>query len=140
MPCVPIFFSTSVLDMKVLRMISGVNRRIQWEDRMSNDNIREELGVNSVEEAARRSRLRWWGHVQRIDEDRIPKKLLDSGLVGKRGRGRPRRKWVEAVGSDLDVTGVSWNEAVIWTLDRARWRRVINGKVFVDTERHTTNG
>ena len=46
-----------VSDMKVLRMISGVSRRDQWENRIRNDEIRNNLKVDSVEEVARRSRL-----------------------------------------------------------------------------------
>ena len=48
--------------------------------------------------------------------------------------------WRLLCDSDLDVRGVSWDEAGIWALDRARWRRVVYDKVFVDAERHTTNG
>ena len=76
--------------MRVLMMISRVNRRDQWEERISNSDIPDSLEVNSVEEMAR---LRWWGHVQRMDNGRIPKKLLESSVDGKRGRGRPRRRW-----------------------------------------------
>ena len=89
----------------VLRMISGVNRWRQWQENISNDRIREDLIVNSVEEAATQSRLRWWGHVQRMDEHRLPQQLLNSRMEGKRGRGRPRRRWEDAVGNDLDNRG-----------------------------------
>lgn len=52
-----------VVDMKVLRMISGITRRDQWEERISNESMRECLNVNSVEAAARKSRWKWTGHV-----------------------------------------------------------------------------
>ena len=42
-----------VSDMRVLRSIAGVNRREQWENHITNDVIRENLKVDSVEEAAR---------------------------------------------------------------------------------------
>lgn len=49
-----------VADMKVLQMISGVSRRDQWQNRISNENVRvrDGLNVDSVEEAAGKSRLR----------------------------------------------------------------------------------
>src|SRR6202000_2297969 len=53
-----------VSDINVLRRIARVNRREQWDDHIRNDDIRENLGVTTVEEAARVSRLRWY--VQRI--------------------------------------------------------------------------
>lgn len=40
--------------MKVIRMISGLSRRDQWENRICNDDIRVD---SKVEEVARRSRL-----------------------------------------------------------------------------------
>ncbi len=40
-------------------MIAEKSRWHQWQDRIRNDSIRNELGVYSIEEAARKSRLRW---------------------------------------------------------------------------------
>src|SRR5262249_34888448 len=91
-----IIHKAEVADMKVLRMIGGVNRRDQWEERISNDDIRRDLGVKSVEDMAGQARLRWWGHVMRMEDGRIPKRILNSSVDGKRGRGRPRRRWIEA--------------------------------------------
>lgn len=118
-----------VTDMRVLRMISGVRRWDQWQERISNDSIRNQLGVTDIDEAARQSRLRWWGHVQRMGEDRLPKQILESFVGGKRGRGRPRRRWEDSVGNDLDVRGFSWEEARGLALDRGKWRRVVKGRV-----------
>ena len=42
-----------VSDMNVLRSIARVNRREQWDNHIRNDDIRENLGVTSVEGAAR---------------------------------------------------------------------------------------
>ena len=121
-----------VADMRVLRMISGVNRWNQWQENISNDRIREDLIVNSVEEAATQARLRWWGHVQRMGEHRLPQQLLNSQLEGKRGRGRPRRRWEDAVGNDLDMKGLSWDEARNLAGDRGKWRRCVRSGDIVE--------
>ena len=50
-----------VSDMNVFRRIARVNRRNQWDDHIRNCDIRENLRMTSVEDAARVSRLRWFG-------------------------------------------------------------------------------
>ena len=81
-----------------------------------------------MEDKAREARLRWWGHVQRMGPERLPKRVLNSVIEGKRGRGRPRRRWVDSVGYDLDERGVTWEEASSVAEDRGAWRRVVRGE------------
>ena len=42
--------------------------------------------------------------MQRMNEARLPKKLLEAE-VGTRGRGRPRRRFIDSVKCDLDIRG-----------------------------------
>lgn len=128
-----------VADMKVLRMIACVSRWDQWENRITNESIREDLNVDSVDEAARKSRLRWFGHVRRMNDDRLPKKILSAGVDGIRGRGRPRRRYLDSVKCDLRARGYEWDrETEDLTLDRTKWRRVVRGVPVngPDTERY----
>jgi hypothetical protein len=48
---------------------------------------------NTVTETIRLSRLCWFGHVHRMKENRIPKKVLDMNLETTRLRGRPTDRW-----------------------------------------------
>jgi len=41
----------------------------------------------------RLNRLCWFGHVQRMKENRIPKEVLYMNLEASRLRGRPRNRW-----------------------------------------------
>ena len=88
----------SVIEMRMLRWICGHTRR----DRVRNDDIHDRLGVAPIEEKL----VRWFGHVQR----RPPKAPVRSGILSqdsnvKRGRGRPKLTWVEAIKGDLK----EWN-------------------------------
>jgi hypothetical protein len=38
-------------------------------------------------------RLRWFGHVQRMEENRNPKIILYMNLESTRPKGRPRNRW-----------------------------------------------
>ena len=55
--------------MRVLRLIKGVTRR----DRIRNAQIREELHIVPLLDDIDRKKLRWYGHVKRMSEERKPK-------------------------------------------------------------------
>jgi hypothetical protein len=58
-------------------------------------------------------RISWLGHLERMEEDRMPKKIFTQQLEGTRRRGRPRKGRRE-VERDLQVLGVRrWRELVI---------------------------
>ena len=38
-------------------------------------------------------RISWLGQLERMEEDRMPKKIFTQELEEKRRRGRPRRRW-----------------------------------------------
>jgi len=68
-------------------------------------------------------RIRWLGHLERMEEDRMPKNFSTQELEGTRRRGRPRKGWREEVERDLQVLGVRrWRELVI---DRDKWRGIV---------------
>ena len=51
----------------------------------------------TIAEIIRLNRVRWFGHVQRMEESRIPEKVLCTNLETTRLRGRPRNKWQDKV-------------------------------------------
>jgi hypothetical protein len=51
------------------------------------------------------SRSRWFEHVQRMDENRIPKRVLYINLETTRLRGRPRNRWHDEVREDGRIAG-----------------------------------
>ena len=66
-------------------------------------------------------RISWLGHLERMEEDRMPKKIFTQELEGPRGRPRKGRR--EEVERDLQVLGVRrWRELVI---DRDEWRGIV---------------
>jgi hypothetical protein len=68
-------------------------------------------------------RISWLGHLQRMEEDRMPKKIFTQELERTRRRGRPRKRWKEEVERDLQVLGVRrWRELVT---DRNKWRDIV---------------
>jgi hypothetical protein len=57
-------------------------------------------------------RIKWLGHIQRIDQARPARKLLDWKPMGTRPVGRPRQRWQEDVMEDLKNLKVkNWKES-----------------------------
>ena len=74
--------------------------------------LREETGVQrSLTERLVRSRLQWSGYVERMADDRLPKRVAELRQQGRRRRGRPRLRWEDCVKRDVRKTGEEedWN-------------------------------
>ena len=74
-------------------------------------------------ETIRLNRLRWFGHVQRMEENRIPKRVLHMNLGTTRLRGRPRNRRQDEVREDgRIVSGEWWQEKVH---NRKEWKKLL---------------
>ena len=77
----------------------------------------------TITETIRLTRLRWFGHVQRMEENRIPKRILYINLKTTRLRGRPRNRWQDEVREDRRIVGgEGWQEKVY---DREEWKKLL---------------
>ena len=45
-------------------------------------------------------RISWLGHLEKMEEERMPKMIFAKELEGTRRRGRPRERWKEEVERD----------------------------------------
>ena len=52
-------------------------------------------------------RLRWVGHVVRMEEGRSAFKILTRKPTGKRPFGWPRRRWEDNIRKDLEEKGIN---------------------------------
>ena len=66
-------------------------------------------------------RIKWLGHIQRMDQARPTRKLLDWKPMGTRPVERPRQRWQEYVMEDIKKQKLkkNWKEAA---KDRKTWR------------------
>ena len=91
---------------------SGTNREL--EEMSKGDNIVKWM---------KGQRISWLGHLERMEEDRMTKKIFTQELEGRGRRGRPRKRWKEEVDRDIQVLGVRrWRELVA---DRKKWKDIV---------------
>jgi hypothetical protein len=68
-------------------------------------------------------RISWLDHLERMEKDRMPKKIFTQELEGTRQSARPRKEWKEEAERDLQVLGVTrWRELVT---DRKKWKDIV---------------
>ena len=78
---------------------------------------------NPLLEAIRLNRLCWFGHVQRMEENRIPKGVLYMNQGTTWLRGRPRNRWQDDVREDGRIGGgEGWQEKVH---NREEWKKLL---------------
>ena len=65
--------------------------------------------------------VRWFGHVERMCEYRIARKVLMAEVSGVRVRGRPRLCWIDGVNVALGSRGPTVEAARQCVKDRKEW-------------------
>ena len=71
--------------------------------------------------------LRWYGHVMRMEEERIPTKLLHTKMERKRPR-KTHDKWIDQIRKNLEIRGENQEEMQenrMWE-NRGGWRFFYN--------------
>jgi len=71
-------------------------------------------------------RLRWAGHIARIEEGRGVYRVLVVKSEGKRPLGRPRRRWEDNVKMDHQEVGCGGMDWIELAQERDRWRALVN--------------
>ena len=71
-------------------------------------------------------RLRWAGHVARMEEGRSAFKILTGKPTGKIPLGRPRRRWEDNIRMDLEEIGINAGNLVDSALNRNYRKALVN--------------
>ena len=92
-------------------------------DRVRNEEVRRRAGIER-ELACRADQrvLRLFGHVGRMDEYRMARRVLMAEVSGGRVRGRPRLGWMDGVKVALGNRGMTVEAARQCAKDRKAWR------------------
>jgi hypothetical protein len=78
---------------------------------------------HTIIETIRLHKLCWFGLVERMEENRSPKRVLYMNLVSIRPSGRPRNRWQDEVREDGRIVGgEQWQEKVY---NREEWQKLL---------------
>jgi hypothetical protein len=98
---------TNIFERKEYRRILGSvydNEKENWRI-LTNKEIYEMVKKSTIAETIRLNRLCWFGHVERVEENIIPKKVSYMNLETTRLRGRPRNRRQDEVREDGRLVG-----------------------------------
>ena len=90
-------------EMRFLRKIEEVTLF----NKVRSSEIRKSLNIEPLLLRIERFQLRWFGHVSRMRQERLPKQALHPKANGRRPVGRPRTRWTDYI-EDL-----GWNRLVL---------------------------
>lgn len=106
-------------EMKQLRKIAGKTKL----DRERSENIRNVLRQEPIEKKIEKRKLNWYGHITRMDENRLVKKVTEAKRQGKRRRGRPRKGWMEQIQEIGTKRGKTVLQMKEMAADRKAWKK-----------------
>jgi hypothetical protein len=87
-----------------------------------NEDINTILKGQDIVRFIKSLRLRWFGHVERMEDNAMPKRMVKGKLYSKRRKARPRMRWLDDVESDLKTMKMKgWKEM----RDGEQWRLVV---------------
>lgn len=111
------------VEMDVFRRSLGISRL----QKIRNEEIRRQMGVNgTLTTDIETKQLTWYGHVQRMNNERLPKKVMEWIPAYRRKRGRPKKTWKEGVVKAMslrDLRQDQWNDRKGWRLGIGQRRK-----------------
>ena len=107
----------NVLEMMCLRSLVGVSII----DRVGNEEVNRRAGIERELASKTDQRvLRLFGHVERMDEYRIARRVFIAEVNGGRVRGRPRFGWMDGVKVSF---GGGWHQCA---KNQKEWRALVH--------------
>lgn len=89
-------------------------------ERVTNEEIRRiTKKEETIMEEIQRKQLVWYGHVNRMGDDRLPRMVMNWRPTERRKRGRPRETWLKGITRAMSLRELQEGE---WN-DRRRWQQ-----------------
>ena len=99
--------------------------RNEWR-KSHNEELNDLYSSPNIVRLIKSRKMRWAGHVARMEEGRGVHKVLVGKPEEKRPLGRPRRRWEDDIKMDLEEVGRGCGDWMELTQDRDRWRALVS--------------
>ena len=94
---------------------------IRWPKIVKNEDVYEKTKIEPWSKTIEKKRIKWFGHLMRLDENTPAQKALRVALMqSKRPRGRPKLTWIEMMRKQLQTINLTWEEASHLAKDREK--------------------
>jgi len=112
-----------IFEREIFRRIYGAKyENGEWKS-WTNRELEELRKGENIVKWIKGQRISLLGHLERMEEDRMPKNIFTQELEGTRRRGKPSKRWKEELVRVLHVLGVRrWRELVA---DRKQWKDIV---------------
>jgi len=113
----------------------SVLRRVFWPKRdevtgewrkLHNEEFSDLYSLPNIVRVVKSRRMRWAGHVARMEEGRGVHRVLVGKPEGKRPLGRHRRRWEDNIKMDLQEVGGGCGDWMELVQDSKRWRAPVS--------------
>jgi len=97
----------------------------EWR-RLNNEELNNLYSSPNIVRVIKSRIMRWAAHVARIGEERVVYRVLVGKPEGRRPLGRPRRRWVDNIRTDLQEVGCGYMDWIGLAQDGDRWRMLVS--------------
>ena len=94
--------------------------------RLHNEELKDLYSSLNIVWVIKSRRMRWSGHVARMGEERGVYRVLVGKPERKRPLGRPRRRWVDNIRTELQEVGCGYMDWIGLAQDRESWRTLVS--------------
>ena len=114
-----------IFERKILRKIFGPTKEPNglWRIK-TNEELDELIQRKNIIRFIKSQRLKWLGHVERMQKEREVTKIYKWKTFASRPIGRPKNRWEDDVRKDLQTMKIkNWKRSV---LDRDFWKKIVD--------------
>jgi hypothetical protein len=113
-----------IFERKILRSIYGPvqDTNNEWRVR-TNQEVEALIKEKNIVRFIKSQRLAWYGHVNRMEDDKNVKALTKWNPIDRSSRERPKTRWKDDVEADLRAMEITnWRTRIE---DRLAWKKIV---------------